>query len=178
MTSEARFVINIAVAIIGVGLFVSSCLLAWIKGGKAERWGASLYVFSALGTLGFEMVTGQATPVLEELLLDTAVAVGFLVLAIRYNNLWLGAAMMVKGLQLAVHATHLTDGEDPMFLGFNLYAASLNLISLVICLILGGGTLASMRQRAKRRAAEAQAKTPRPDPRDLSRRSPLAAAQR
>ncbi len=104
-----------------------------------------------MGTLGVEIITRQSTPVTAELFFDTAVAVGFLALAIRYNNLWVGAAMMVKGLQLAVHATRLTDGADTIAGGVNLYAASLNLISLVICLILTGGTFATMRQRAKKR---------------------------
>ncbi len=154
MTSEARFILNAIVVGIGELLPVATCLFAWFKGGWAERLGAGLYGLSVLGTAGVEIVTGQATPVTAELFFDTAVAVGFLVLAIRFNNLWLGAVMMVKGVQLAVHATRLTDGEDAVAAGVNLYAASLNLISLVICLILAGGTLATMRKRAKQRAAD------------------------
>ncbi|HEY5410626.1 MAG TPA: hypothetical protein VIJ94_07855 [Caulobacteraceae bacterium] len=149
MSSEARFLINAIVVTIGDLLPLVTCLFAWFKGDRAERLGAALYGLAVLGTLGVEIITRQATPVTAELFFDTAVAVGFLVLAIRYNNLWLGAAMMVKGLQLAVHATRLTDGEDAMAGGVNLYAASLNLISLIICLILAGGTFATMRQRAR-----------------------------
>ncbi len=174
MTSEARFLVNAIVVPLGILLPIGTCVFAWFKGGGAERYGAALFWLSGLGTLGFEMVTGQATPVLEELFLDMAVAIGFLALAIRYNNLWLGAAMMVKGLQLAVHSTHLTDGEDPYFAGFNLYAASLNLVSLLICLILLGGTFAAIRRRKRERLAPAE---PRPDPpiqRRLSPRERLA----
>jgi hypothetical protein len=65
--------------------------------------------------------------------------------------------MMVKGLQLGVHGTRLTDGADTIAGGINLYAASLNLISLVICLILAGGTFAAMRQRAKNRQQQPSA---------------------
>jgi hypothetical protein len=158
-----------AVMAIGLALPAVACALAWWKGGPAERYGTSFYAVSVLGTVCLETLTGQATPVGEELFLDTAVAIGFLALAIRYNSLWLGAAMMVKGLQLAVHATHLTDGEDPTFLGFNLYAVSLNLISLIICLILIGGVVASIVQRRKRRAA-APLRERRAAPRDLRQR--------
>ncbi len=156
MSSEARFLINTIVVGIGILLPVASCIFAWVKGGKAERHGASLFFAAGMGTLTFEMLTHQATPVIAELTLDSTVAIGFLVLAIRYNNLWVGAAMMIKGLQLAVHATHLTDDADPMFAGFNLYAASLNLISLVLCLILIGGTFASIRRRCRDRKATEQ----------------------
>ncbi len=168
MSSEARFIINALVVAIGELLPVATCLFAWFKGGWAERLGAGLYGLSVLGTAGVEILTGQSTPVMAELFFDTAVAVGFLVLAIRFNNLWVGAAMMVKGVQLAVHATRLTDGEDAVAGGVNLYAASLNLISLLICLILAGGTFATMRQRAKLRGRDA-AKT------RLSSSSPPAA---
>ncbi len=159
-TSEARFLINAIVVPLGIALPIGTCVFAWFKGGGAERYGAALFWISGLGTLGFEMVTGQATPVLEELFLDMAVAIGFLALSIRYNNLWLGAAMMVKGLQLAVHSTHLTDGEDPYLAGFNLYAASLNLISLLICGILIGGTVSSIRRRMRERR---EAVSPKPE---------------
>jgi hypothetical protein len=170
MTSGARFLIDTVVVDGSIALLVGSCLFAWIKGGAAERWGALLYAGATLLTMGFELATGQSTPVVEELFLDTAEAAGFLALAVCYNNLWVGVAMMVKGMQLAIHATHLTDGEDPMFLGFNLYAAGLNLDSLLICLILAGGTFAAMRQRAKRRREAAAA------PRSPSLREPRIAA--
>ena len=157
MTSEARFILNIAVVGGDIVFVVGSCLLALWKGSGAERWGAALFAASVLGTLAFEMITGQNTPVTAEMFLDTAVAVGFLVLAIRYNNLWLGAAMMVKGIQLAVHATRLTDGEDTKLGGINIYALSLDLIAMVICSILAAGTLATIRRRKRQRQAQAAA---------------------
>ena len=157
MTSEARFILNIAIVGGDVIVVIGSCLFALIKGSGAERWGAALFVAANLGTLAFEMITGQNTPVTAEMFLDTAVAIGFLVLAIRYNNLWLGAAMMVKGVQLGVHATRLTDGEDAMVGGANLYALSLDLIAMVICAILFFGTLASIRRRKALRLQKSSA---------------------
>ena len=147
MTSEARLVVNWVVIGTGEFLIVVSCLFSWIKGSAAERLGAAVFGLAALGTLLAEMITHQATPVVGELLLDTTEAIAFLALAIRYNNLWVGGAMMLKGIQLAIHATHLTDGEDPMLLGFNLYAASLNLLSDLMALSLIAATFAAMRRR-------------------------------
>ena len=152
MTSEARLFINAVVVPVCTLTPLAVCLFAWFKGGPAERLGSSLFSASVLGTTLAELVTGQGTPVMYELFLDTGVAIGFLALSIRYNNLWLGAAMIVKGVQLAIHATHLTDGDDPYFLGFNLYAAGLNLISLLISFIMLGGAIATICQRVRRRS--------------------------
>jgi hypothetical protein len=160
MTSEARFLVNAIVVPLGVLLPIATSVFAWFKGGPADRIGGALFGIAVLATVGFELITGQSTPVVPELLLDTTVATGFLGLAIRFNSLWLGAAMIVAGIQLAVHATHLTDGEDPMFAGFNLYAASLNLISLVICLILIAGTMASIRARVAGRMGGGEPQPP------------------
>jgi hypothetical protein len=147
MHSEARLFVNAVVIALGVGVLVSVCVLSWIKGRRAERFGAALYGGSVIVTFLFEIATGGPPPIAVELGFDTLVAIGFLMLAIGYNNLWLGAAMIIKGVQLAVHATHLTDVNDPYFAGFNLYAASLNLISLLILLTILGGTVASIRSR-------------------------------
>jgi len=144
MHSEARLFLNTAVTAIFVGTLLFVCILTWFRGRSAERIGAALFCVSVFVTYAFEIVTGAPPPIVIELAFDTLVALGFLLLAIRYNNLWLGAAMIIKGLQLAVHATHLTDVTDPYFAGFNLYAASLNLISLLILLTILGGALANI----------------------------------
>ncbi len=127
---------------------LGACIFAWVKGRAAERYGAALYFFSCVVALVMEFMVGSALPI-TELLFDGVVAAGFLILAIRYNSLWLGAAMMIKGVQLAMHATHLTDADDPHFAGMNLYAVSLDLINLMISFTIIGGTLASTRARRK-----------------------------
>jgi hypothetical protein len=168
MTSEARAFLNAFTMALGGLLPVAACVFAAFKGGRPERYGSFLYAAAVLATMALELITGQATPVTEELFFDTALASGFLWLAIRFNNLWLGAAMMIMGLQLAVHATHLTDGEDPILGGVNLYAALLNLFALLMFGILISGTVASIRQRARRRREErVQAATDRPRRRPL-----------
>lgn len=159
MSPEARFLINTAVMLVGgIGIPVAVCAFAWLKGRLPERLGASLYCFSALVSLAAVFLTGQKVPVGPELAFDTLVALGFLYLALRYNNMWLGSAMILKGLQLSLHATHLTEGADPILGGVNLYAAGLNLVGLAIAVTITGGVVSSARQR--RRAASPPAPPP------------------
>ncbi len=151
MTPEARFVVNTLIFVGGNGLLVASCLLAWIRGGLAERLGAGLYFASASFDVAIRLATGQALAIVPELMFDGLVAVGFLVLAIRYNSLWLGAAMMLKGVQLALHAAHLTDGADLHIGPFNVYTLSLGVVSMLISSTIIAGTIAGMRSRRRTR---------------------------
>ena len=155
MSSEARLFINITSLALTWGALLGACIFAWIKGRTAERYGASLYFFSAAATMGVSIATGQDLPIVPDLLFDAAVAFGFLALAIRYNNLWLGAALLLKGIQLAMHATRLTDEADPYIGKVNLYIVSLDLISFFISMTILGGTLSSLRERRRARIASA-----------------------
>ena len=160
MDSGARFIFDILVPAAADGILIAPCLFAWFKGGPAERYGGAIYTASVLGEF-LLVLAGYNLPTLAELGLDSLVATGFLWLAIRYNSLWLGAAMMIKGLQLGLHAMHLTDMTDPTFKFFNLYLLALDLISLMISLTILLATLASM--RAQRKAKRSRAMTaPRP----------------
>ncbi len=157
MHMGARFLINAALFLVLGGGMIGVCAFALVKGRPAERYGAAMYGLAVLLSFAIEGVTGEAIPVLPLLLLDGLVAVGFLFLSIRYNNLWLGAAMMIKGVQLAVHATHLTDVDDPYFAGLNMYGAALDLVSLMILLTILGATLATVAERRKAKASAAAA---------------------
>ncbi len=147
MTSEARFLLNVGVLGSVWGALIGACTFAWLKGRAAERFGASLYFFSALGFLGLVLITRDSMPVAAESLVDGAVAVGFLFLAVRYNKLWLGAAMVAKGVQLGLHATHMTELKDAYIGPFNLYTTSLDLVSILISGTIFAGTLADLRAR-------------------------------
>jgi hypothetical protein len=151
MTSEARFLVNLFAEVAIWGGIVGVCVFAWLKGRPAERYGSAVFTASSVGAFAFELLTGQDIPLAPEMFMDTGVAAAFLLLAIRYNNLWLGAAMIVKGLQLALHATHLTDMDDQVVAGFNLYTASLNLIAIVILFIFLTATITSIRLRSRAR---------------------------
>jgi hypothetical protein len=148
MTSGATvLVVNAVVLTLVWGTLVAACVLAWWKGRIAERVGATLYFVSALIHVGLYYATGQSVPPIPELFGDAVVAFGFLVLAIRYNSLWLGVAMLAKGLQLSLHATHLTDHVDPVIGHLNLYLASLDAVSVAISGSILAGTVSAMRGR-------------------------------
>ncbi len=138
---------NLVTLSITWGSVFGACGFALWKGASAERIGAAAYALSALTYLAFQLFTGTGLPIVHGLFMDFAVAFTFLVLAIRFNNLWLGAAMMVKGAQFSLHAMHLMDLGDPHLGKVNLYAAALNLISLAISGILIAATFASLRAR-------------------------------
>jgi hypothetical protein len=157
MTSEALLVLNWTVVILGNGLLVGSCVFAWLNGRPAERYGALVYFVSALLDLPIILITHKTLPIEQELFIDGLAAVGFLFLAVRYNSLWLGAVMMLKGVQLALHASHLTEGADLHIGKMNVYAVALDAVAFLISMALIGGTMASM--RARRKASGAQ---PRP----------------
>lgn len=127
------------------------CLFAWSRGGPPERYGAFIYTLSVVASVAVQAAVGLEFPAAQVLGTDFAVAVGFLVLAVRYNSLWLGMAMMLKGVQLALHAIHLTDGSDLWIAGFNLYAVALNLITLALLGVFVAATLSHQRRLHARR---------------------------
>ncbi len=149
MTSEARLFANILVVGLADGGPIAVCVFAWLKGRTAERFGSTLYLASCLATVALGFASGQKLPTLAEFVLDLIVSAGFLYLAIRYNNLWLGAAMMIKGLQLGLHAMHMTDLDDARFAGANVYLLLLDFVGMLISLTIFLGTLASIRERRR-----------------------------
>jgi len=120
---------------------------AWLWSGPAERYGLTVYCASIFGTLAFHFLTGRNIPVVSTLAMDTGAAVVFLLLAIRYNSIWLGVALVLNGLQLTLHAMRLTDGVDPFFRGLNLYALGLNIISLLLLVTFAAAVAMSRKGR-------------------------------
>jgi hypothetical protein len=154
MTSEARLIWDIAIYGLFLGSVIGICGFAWWKGRPAEKYGALLYVLSLAATMVLEFGAGSLKPIVPELFFDGLAAIGFLYLAIRYNNLWLGAAMMLNGVQLALHATRLTETSEAGVSGsINIYALGLTLVSFAILLVILGGTLAGLHVRRKSVAA-------------------------
>jgi hypothetical protein len=148
------------IGFIGLAVLGATAAFAWTQGRGAERGGILVYAAAWIGVLAYELVTGDSFPIVPILILDAVVALAFLLLALRYNSLWLGAAMIFQGLGLGLHATHLTELDAPRLFGFNAYALGINLVSLLILLVLIGGTTASMLDRRKRRRSEPLAPAP------------------
>lgn len=166
MTPEARFFwVNMAVLVFGLAAVLGVCGAAVWKGGRPERYGAIAYAVAWMTVLVFELVVHQSFPVVPILLLDTLVALAFLVLALKYNNLWLGTAMILQGISLGAHAANLTSASSPpTVFGMNLFAILLNGTSFGILITLGCATAFTMSKRARtrqaRRAVEPSAAVP------------------
>lgn len=162
MTPEARFFwMNMAVLVFGLAAVLGVCGVAILKGGRPERYGSIAYVAAWLTVVIFEVVVGQSFPVVPILLLDTLVALAFLVLALLYNNLWLGTAMILQGISLGAHASNLTSAAAaPTVFGMNLYAILLNATSFGILITLGCATGFTLSQRTRARRSRLSAEPP------------------
>ena len=125
------------------------CILAWWKGGSAERFGAA-----AIATAWLIVTLAQASnhnllPIVWVLCADIALATCFLALALRYSSIWLGAAMLFQGVEIGGHAAILTSS-----ISRTLYVWLLDIMSTLVLLAILGGTLASWSRRvAIRRSA-------------------------
>jgi hypothetical protein len=133
---------------------VPVAVAAWRFGQAAERYGSALHCLVALSAAGYETLAHGSVSPAAEVTIDSLTALVFLLLALRYNSLWLGVALLLKGIQLALHATHLTDMADVWAGGFNLYLAGLNLISLLLLATFVVATISSARRRQKRAAPD------------------------
>jgi hypothetical protein len=143
--------------IFGLALLAGVFTFAWWKGDAAARLGSIVYAGAWVVAIAAEWITNDTLPIVPMLALDTFVATGFLVLAIRYNNLWLGAGMMLQGIQLGMHAMYFTSAPNIQLYGFNLFSLVINLISLFILLTIAGAVGGSLYRRARQGQAHGAA---------------------
>jgi hypothetical protein len=142
-----------------VALF-GCCGLALWKGGPAERGGALLICGTWLGAMLGLAVERQYVLAVPFLLSDAVLAIGLLILAIRYSNWWMGAAMLLQALGLSFHAAYFgADQSEISKRALHFYVMGKNLSSWAMLLVILIGTLAYWRKRtrgeARTRAAEA-----------------------
>jgi hypothetical protein len=140
----------VVITLIGLALLAAVFALAMWKGDTAARLGAVVYAGAWIVAIAVELYT-QTVPFAVILSLDTLVATAFLILAIRYNSLWLGAGMMLQGMQLGMHAMYFTSSPGVEVFGFDLFALVLNLISMFILITIAGAVGATMFRRARQR---------------------------
>ena len=128
-------------AIVVYGAILGVTVFAWMRGGPAERVGASFNLAAAiLVEMAHRTTAIEALP-LALLTVDGLLAAGFLVLALRYASLWMGAALVFQAIQFGLHATYLV-GHMP----FNItYARVNNIDSFGILLSLAIGVAAARR---------------------------------
>ena len=116
---------SILISQIGLLLLTGACLFAWLKGGPAERAGASLIGAAWVGSLAVQSLTPAASHEIYLLIFDFLLAFGLLAIAIRFASFWLGVAMVLQGLVLALHAESMSGWS----LNLRQYIISLNLCS-------------------------------------------------
>ncbi len=129
-------------------MFATTAFAAW-KGGPAERLGTGMIVVAWLAML-VASKTDPNIPVVTYLALDGLVAIGFLVVAVRYSSLWLGAAMIGQAVLFGAHALHLSS-DHVSWAEDRIYLTVSNGIGFLVLFILLGGTCATIQKR--RRAA-------------------------
>jgi hypothetical protein len=136
------------ISLVVLALIAAGCCgFAIIKGAPAERYGAAIYGLAWIGVSVFEFLTGDSAPPVPILAFDFAVAVGFLILAVRFNSLWLGGAMILQGIEFGLHVTRLTAVDDPRVFGLHAYALGINVVSVLILFTMVGATLTTLRRR-------------------------------
>ena len=125
--------------------------LAFWKGGQAERYGAGLYglCWMAVELLFIPFDPHSAVYLYGVYIADFIVAVGFLVIALRFSNLWVAIAMIAQGFSAAAHAYRLDDSETMIFYqGIPVWRVVINLTSFVVMGALLFGALSSWAARA------------------------------
>ena len=128
-------------------LSVATVLLAWSRGGPAERWGATMILVGNLFVAGIHFLVPAELQALVLLMGEAALAVGFLIVAMRYLSPWLGLAMILQAIQFSLHAYYLI-GEKPHDY---LYRAINNFNTFAILLIILAATiLSALRYRSPR----------------------------
>jgi hypothetical protein len=127
-------------------------LLAWFKGGVPERVGASMNLIMALCFVGLQLTMQGPSLEIGMLTMDGLLGLGFLVLAVRYTSLWLGAAMLLQAAQFSLHAFYYVTHKptDRLFAVVNNVVSWGTLLSIIV------GTLATwfLASRAKAKAAK------------------------
>src|SRR3569623_1521487 len=80
------------------------CGLAIWKGNQALKADTILILGTWFVTLAASAITRSYVPAISFLASDGILAAGLLFLAVRYSNWWMGAAMLLQALSLALHA--------------------------------------------------------------------------
>ena len=143
----------LAIALLGAIVAVSAFAI-W-KGDVAVRLAALTHLSVQIVTLLINPKLGDIGGESALLAVDFASAVIFLLLAVRFANLWIGAAMILQAAQFSLHAYYLVM-ELPHD---RLHAWINNSCDAAILLCILVGTVLSIRRRAAlaKEAAEFEA---------------------
>jgi len=130
-------------------LMILTCLFCWLRGARSDRIAAAVFAIVWVSFLAtFAIWTTLTGDPRQQFLLtvtwDVIPGGAFLYLAIRYSNLWYGAAAMAQGVQFALNALEYAVREPfgtafPVILIF-----SANLLNLVMMAAMIGSTLSAI----------------------------------
>lgn len=130
--------LNAILSQIGLLMLLGVWLFAWLKGGPAERWGATLTAATWIGSIAMQALVPAESREMALLVFDFLLAVGLLFIAIAYSSRWRGLAMLLQALVLALHADAVVDLTHRS----RHFIMLLNLASLGMLLAIVGSTLA------------------------------------
>lgn len=119
----------------GWAVLIIVLVLACWKGSRAERLGVAIFLTGAIyAMLAYQFAPRGLVPTLL-LLGEGGMGVGFLFLAMRYMNAWLGVAMLLQAIQFSLHAYYLVGGlpRDRTFAMVN----NLDSIGVLLCILVG-----------------------------------------
>ena len=125
-------------------LVAVTVLLAWWRGGGAERMGAILMLIASLMVRLIHLILPTSLHAYALLIDEAALAAGFLLVALRYFSPWLGVAMILQAIQFSLHAYYLVGEKDHDYL----YKLVNNVNTFAILLIILAATLLTWRKRA------------------------------
>jgi len=131
--------------IIGWTVLVAILSLAWIRGGRPERLGAGLVLFAALFAFGAHNLSPVEWQPLLLLADDGFLAMGFLVIALRYASAWLGGAMIFQAVQFSLHAYYFVAerAHDRLYSIIN----NIDSLGVLACILIGA--LLAWRKRTR-----------------------------
>jgi hypothetical protein len=117
-----------------------TCLFAFAKGGEAERIGAAVILANLLAGAASESFLHDQRMVLA---IDGLTALLLLAAAVRYASFWLGAVMLLYGLQFGLHAFYFVSERprDALHVAVN----NANFFAIGLCL--ATGTVIAWRRR-------------------------------
>jgi hypothetical protein len=136
MSARGRFaMLNIVYVVVGAIFMVSMALFAFLKGGRAERFGAGAYLFAWLASIILQENSGFRGMPIGLFLIDLAVLIGFIGIAWRYKHSW---PVWVSGIQLITVMCHIMIlTKQPVLLTSLITVMNLNSYLIIGFLIFG-----------------------------------------
>jgi hypothetical protein len=126
-------------------LVIGACAFAFWKGGQAERLGAAVILTNLALSWAANGIHYRAFYEVFGLVLDGLTAVVLLVIVLRYASGWLGAVMLLYGLQFTLHAYYFVTQRP--FDHLHAVVNNSDFMGVVWCVVIG--TALAWRKRVR-----------------------------